>query len=48
MLNQNLDLTASVLQTMRMDAPIKPRCLAAGEKATDPLCSSNRQGTKSE
>lgn len=31
-----------------MDAPIKHRCLAAGEKARDPLCSSNRQETKSE
>lgn len=32
---------------MRMDTPIKHRCLAAGEKARDPLCSSNRQETKS-
>lgn len=33
---------------MRMDAPIKHRCLAAGETARDPLRSCNRRETKSE
>lgn len=33
---------------MRKDTPTQHRCLAAGDKTRDPLCSSNRQETKSE